>query len=966
MRPIATGPDIEKSRRLRDLQDRLEASLFQTSPGFAGPEVIAEHEAILAGLEELRAEGLPPSIQPDWLLTSIGEAQSRIASMCSWLGETGRSKVWYERAARTSEERGRLEMASFYRERIAAEVYREKGDVDDEARRLLEALERKPLEYCQTLADLGGLYFEVGDLFAAEERMNAALDELGRLGYSPAPEDVIQKELEKFMADLGAGRIPGSGSRSSILLEVNGLYQQIHRVLADIQAKRHPERSREHSGRVDEALGPELGEDVLRERLWSGLSARGLPATPPELGPGFLDETADELRRLIEGEELEAKLGEDFRKLFDQGRAHGEWEKQFREMNEATQQRRRQRLEAFSLEGFVDPARLRQKLDRLNAEHLQRGADEPQDDLLARMVELEAEARRVRNPELHALSLLRKAEILRALQRDGEALSDLFEARKVLGSLSRHTLGIFILGSLAEVLAGRGEWEEVSALAEEGIPIVESQRARVSAPYLQSAFLQPRISIYSLGVRAAHQLGRPEQMLERADLSKCQSVLGYFRQVRVPVGGPGETERAFRRVSERIDEAAATGNVPEDLRRSHRALWDRLFIERAEARAAPAEGFDLAAVRATLAADEAVLYYYWIDRLTLLLAVLDREGMRHEVRVLTPDHRKELEELTQNDLGRMGNREIEPHRQQRPEPLQETLKRLSGALLPAPEALTGKRRLLVSPHRLLHAVPFHALRWEGDFLLRRFALTYVPNLGSLLLRNPPAGPPRLLAVATQESTLGTQPLPMVEREVDEVAATWTARRAAVTLLKAGAATKQRLRDLAAGELRSFTCLHVATHGSNVLKDTPMESSLVLYDAALDGTEIATWSLGADLVVLSACWSGKRPTEGRGLDELPGDEMFGLQAAFFAAGARRVLGALWPADDQAAFEIMTCFHRHWAAGQGPEVALQSATLEWIDAKGAQADLSRWAPFHLVALGRPAQPEGLRGRSGPASA
>jgi hypothetical protein len=45
----------------------------------------------------------------------------------------------------------------------------------------------------------------------------------------------------------------------------------------------------------------------------------------------------------------------------------------------------------------------------------------------------------------------------------------------------------------------------------------------------------------------------------------------------------------------------------------------------------------------------------------------------------------------------------------------------------------------------------------------------------------------------------------------------------------------------------------------------------------------------------------------------GDEMFGLPAAFFSAGAHEVLGALWPVKDETVLAMMPALHQHLADG-----------------------------------------------------
>jgi CHAT domain-containing protein len=86
-------------------------------------------------------------------------------------------------------------------------------------------------------------------------------------------------------------------------------------------------------------------------------------------------------------------------------------------------------------------------------------------------------------------------------------------------------------------------------------------------------------------------------------------------------------------------------------------------------------------------------------------------------------------------------------------------------------------------------------------------------------------------------------------------------------------------------------------------------------------------LGADLVVLSACHTG------RGTATAGGD-IVGLMRAAVTAGARHIIVSLWPVDDQAGCLLMTGLYEELAAGCGVADALARAQrrVRALDASG----------------------------------
>ena len=76
----------------------------------------------------------------------------------------------------------------------------------------------------------------------------------------------------------------------------------------------------------------------------------------------------------------------------------------------------------------------------------------------------------------------------------------------------------------------------------------------------------------------------------------------------------------------------------------------------------------------------------------------------------------------------------------------------------------------------------------------------------------------------------------------------------------------------------------------------------------------------------------------------------MQAAFFAAGARQLLGTLWPASDDSAPAIMKSFHQGLNDGLTADRALNKA----MNDLRSTHSMFHWAPYKLVRLGSAAPP------------
>jgi len=556
-------------------------------------------------------------------------------------------------------------------------------------------------------------------------------------------------------------------------------------------------------------------------------------------------------------------------------------------------------------------------------------------------------------------ALIEHTYVLLALERHGEVpqMADLAVQTLLAGKPAQ--LGSFATGYERELyltaiaykarsLAARKDHHAILAACEPVIRDIETERTRVSSPYQQSAFLATRTELYEMVAAAAYRLGEMDLLLSVTELLKARAVLASRLTPDLDVSGT-EAEHDLREVNDALRRTTPGSSDETSLRERRRWLSTLRAMAKARQGSALPE-ISVAAVQEVLAEDEAAISWFWISKNITLVLAFTRNERRVSVVELGGEEQRELREyldcITALDDPRRAEDQLIPR-------IQDLVGILGDVLMPAAtrELVGGKRRLVLSPHRTLHLFPFHAVPWQNgdthEYLIERFAIRYVPNLTSLLLpwRGATRGP--VLAVGVgQFSDPNLPPLPNAALEAAAVAAAHGASGEA--LLDADRAV------FTARALGKYRCLHLATHGSSVLTgdalNDPMQSCVSLRDGALTALDLSSIELRAELVVLAACHSGQRAIKGRGLETLPGDDIFGLQAVLFEAGVWSVLGTLWPVGDETTSAIMLDFHRAYAAGDAPDQALQTAIRAHLASGRQWRDVFDWGPFFLSALGQ----------------
>lgn len=293
--------------------------------------------------------------------------------------------------------------------------------------------------------------------------------------------------------------------------------------------------------------------------------------------------------------------------------------------------------------------------------------------------------------------------------------------------------------------------------------------------------------------------------------------------------------------------------------------------------------------------------------------------------------------------------------------------------------------LIVVADGPLHLIPFEALvtaapdpaaQFEDlEYLLRDLSISYAPSATVLAsldgrsgARSVPAAGPRLrflafadprydrplaldCAVLAGGSTApGPGPGDLRARELDDLSGSGREALAIAAdyaelarVYQGREASEDRIKTDQA--VASAERLHLAVHGV-VCEEFPERSGLVFAldgdereDGILQVREIFGLELAADLVVLSACDTGR----GR---LVSGEGVVGLARAFFYAGTPSLVVSLWPVSDRSTERLMTSFYRHLDRGHDKAAALKNARLEMIERGGDDAYPLYWAPFVLL--------------------
>jgi CHAT domain-containing protein len=241
--------------------------------------------------------------------------------------------------------------------------------------------------------------------------------------------------------------------------------------------------------------------------------------------------------------------------------------------------------------------------------------------------------------------------------------------------------------------------------------------------------------------------------------------------------------------------------------------------------------------------------------------------------------------------------------------------------------ITGKK-LIILADGLLGQIPFSALRADdGSRLKDRFNISLLVDPNDLADR--PAASKPLRHCRHALFAVSSEMLPAIDLEVRRIESCFPKTR---VFTHKKAVLKTLLEELRATD--GF--VHIAAHASRS-SENPLFSKVMMADGPLFPFELFGIGIKAGLVTLSGC-----QTAAPGLYY---GNSFSLAKAFHQAGARHVLGSLWPVSDKLTMIFMAEFYR--SLSRGGDVG--DAYREALDSARNQIDNPAfWGSFILLGI------------------
>ena len=222
-------------------------------------------------------------------------------------------------------------------------------------------------------------------------------------------------------------------------------------------------------------------------------------------------------------------------------------------------------------------------------------------------------------------------------------------------------------------------------------------------------------------------------------------------------------------------------------------------------------------------------------------------------------------------------------------------------------------RIVFIPQDFLLLVPFTALQDnDGKYLIEQHTIVSVPAIQVLDLTNQQRQ--RSQGLAKDILVVGNPTMPKIKvgdppHELSQLPGSEEEANKIASLFQTKAITGDRATKLdIIKQMPRARIIHLATHGLlDEVKQLGLPGAIALAPSGNDNGfltpgEILNLKLNAELVVLSACQTGR--------GEITGDSVIGLSRSLLSAGAASAIVSLWEVPDDTTTTLMLEFYRNF--------------------------------------------------------
>ncbi|BAY64870.1 WD-40 repeat-containing protein [Calothrix brevissima NIES-22] len=257
-------------------------------------------------------------------------------------------------------------------------------------------------------------------------------------------------------------------------------------------------------------------------------------------------------------------------------------------------------------------------------------------------------------------------------------------------------------------------------------------------------------------------------------------------------------------------------------------------------------------------------------------------------------------------------------------------------------------RIIFIPQGSLFLVPFPALQdAQNKYLVEKHTILTAPSIQLLDLTRQQKQAQQKKSASLPNLVVGNPTMPFVSlvpggkpQQLPPLKGAEEEAKAIAPLLNTKAITGSQATETAiAQKMTQSRIIHLATHGFfDDLRG--LGSAIALApagkdDGLLTAEEILDLKLQAELVVLSACDTGR--------GKITGDGVIGLSRSFISAGVPSIVVSLWQVPDTPTASLMTDFYQNLSKNRDKAAALRQAMLTTMK---THPDPVNWAAFTLI--------------------